>query len=89
MEFNVPLPNGEDPTVDLVAGLERKEKPGLWIPNLEKDRWDPSDPEEHTRLLTAELKSLRVTRARASRLAKAANKADAVPKGTAPALLDS
>lgn len=80
IEFNDPLPNGEDPTVDLVAGLERKEKPGLWIPNLEKDRWDPSDPEEHTRLLTAEPKSLRVTRARAIRLAKAANKADSVPK---------
>ncbi|MFF1385533.1 hypothetical protein ACFVWT_18420 [Arthrobacter sp. NPDC058288] len=80
IEFNAPLPNGEDPTVDLVTGLERKDKPGLWIPNLEKDRWDPSDPEEHTRLLTDEPKSLRVTRARAIRLAKAANKADAVPK---------
>jgi hypothetical protein len=29
IEFNAPLPGGEDPTVDLVAALERKEAPGL------------------------------------------------------------
>lgn len=74
LEFNEPLPNGEDPTVDLVVGLERSGARGLWIPNTEANRWDPSDPEEHTRLLTSEPKSLRVTRARAIRLAKAENK---------------
>jgi hypothetical protein len=30
-----PLPGGEDPTVDLVVGLERVDKPGLWIPDTE------------------------------------------------------
>ncbi len=74
LEFHAPLPNGEDPTVDLVVGLERRDKPGLWIPNTEKDTWDPSHPEGHTALLTAEPKALRVTRARAIRLAKAENK---------------
>jgi hypothetical protein len=76
-----PLPSGEDPTVDLVIGLERVNKPGLWIPNTETDGWDPSDPEEHTRLLTtrSDPKALRVTRARAIRLAKAENKRTAVP----------
>lgn len=73
-EFNDALRNGEDPTVDLVAGLDRAGVPGLWIPNTEADRWDPSDPEGHTTLLTGEPKSLRVTRARSIRLAKAENK---------------
>jgi hypothetical protein len=70
----VPLPTGEDPTVDLVVGLERREAPGLWIPNTEAKRWDPSHPEKHTELLTARPKDLRVVRARAIRLAKAENK---------------
>ena len=76
-----PLPSGEDPAVDLVIGLERVNKPGLWIPNTETDGWDPSDPEEHTRLLTtrSDPKALRVTGARAIRLAKAENKRTGVP----------
>ena len=50
-------------------------------PNTETEAWDPSDPEEHTRLLTtkSDPKALRVTRARAIRLAKAENKRTAVP----------
>src|ERR1019366_10622991 len=35
--------------------------------------WDPSDPEKHTALLTADPKSLRVTRARIIRLVKCWN----------------
>lgn len=73
IEFHEPMSSGEDPTVDLVVGLRRLEE-GLWIPNTEQRRWDPSHPEMHTELLTAEPKSLRVTRARAIRLAKAENK---------------
>jgi hypothetical protein len=81
ISFHEPLPGGEDPTVDLVVGLERVDEPGLWIPNTETQDWDPSDPEEHTRLLTtrSDPKALRVTRARAIRLAKAENKRTAVP----------
>lgn len=74
LEFGEPLPNGEDPTVDLVVGLERAGQPGLWIPNTESDTWDASHPEGHTQLLTANPKVHRVTRARAIRLAKAENK---------------
>lgn len=73
IEFHAPMGSGEDPTVDLVVGLRRREE-GLWIPNTEQRRWDPSHPEKHTELLTGEPKSLRVTRARAIRLAKAENK---------------
>lgn len=74
VQFHSPLPGGEDPTVDLVVGLERREAPGLWIPNTEQHRWDPSHPERHTELLNAEPKDLRVTRARAIRLGKAESK---------------
>lgn len=78
VEMNQPLSTGEDPTVDFIVGLERRAA-GLWIPNTEEDRWDPSDPEEHTDLLTADPKALRVTRARAIRLAKAENKQSTPP----------
>lgn len=74
-----PLPGGEDPTVDLVVGLERRGADGLWIPNTERRRWDASNPEKHTTLLTADPKQLRVTRARAIRLAKAENKRAGAP----------
>lgn len=74
IRFNAPLVGGEDPTVDLVLGLDRKGQPGLWIPNTEKDGWDPSDPEQHTTLLTAPPQTLRLVRQHAIRLAKAENK---------------
>ena len=70
---NEPLSDGTDPQVDLIVALTRKEAPGLWIPNTEADRWDPSHPECHTSLLTAEPKALRQKRARVVRLAKGEN----------------
>lgn len=79
LEFNERLASGEDPSVDLVLALTRRDAPGLWIPNTEADRWDPSDPERHTELLTAEPKRLRVVRAHAIRLAKGENKRTATP----------
>lgn len=60
-------------------GLERRDKPGLWIPNTDAERWDPSHPEKHTQLLTADPKDLRVVRARVIRLAKAENKRAGTP----------
>lgn len=74
VQFGAPLPSGEDPSVDLVVGLTRAAAPGLWIPNTELDRWDPSHPEKHTELLTAHPRELRRTRAHAIRLAKAESK---------------
>jgi hypothetical protein len=79
ISFHEPLPSGEDPTVDLIVALERRDQPGLWIPNTEAARWDPSHPEKHTQLLNAEPKSLRVARARSIRLAKAENKRTGTP----------
>ena len=72
-EFRKPLGDDdpqEDPSVDLVVGLTRLDAPGLWIPNTHADRWDPSDPERHTELLTGKPRDLRVFRARMIRLTK-------------------
>jgi Second Messenger Oligonucleotide or Dinucleotide Synthetase domain len=79
VRFNEPNADGVDPSVDLIVALTRKDAEGLWIPNRDKDDWDASHPEEHTRLLTADGKGLRVHRARVIRLAKAAIKHDSTP----------
>lgn len=71
IDFNEPI-DDEDPSVDLVLGLTRRDGPGLWIPNTEQDRWDASDPEKHTALLVADPEDLRVFRARLIRLIKVA-----------------
>lgn len=74
VEFHQPLTTTEDPTVDLIVALNRANAPGLWIPNTQKNDWDPSHPEKHTELFTSGDRSLRSTRARAVRLGKAENK---------------
>lgn len=71
---NQPLTTGEDPTVDLIVALDRRNEPGLWIPNLQRHGWDPSHPQKHTELLNAEPAQLRRIRRQAIRLAKAENK---------------
>src|SRR5260370_21821955 len=68
------LLKGQNPTVDLVVALDRRDADGLWIPHLEKKRWDASYPEQHVRLLNAEPASLRRLRLRVIRLLKACNK---------------
>ncbi|MFD7444025.1 hypothetical protein [Streptomyces sp. NPDC059909] len=66
--------NGQDPTVDLVVALTRKEGSGLWIPNLHTNRWEASDPEKHVELFTSGSESHKRTRRRVVRLLKAWNK---------------
>jgi hypothetical protein len=78
LKFHEELSNGTDPSVDLIVGLQRPAG-GLWIPNLEDDTWDPSDPIKHTELLTGDAKALRVARARVIRLAKAWNNQYSTP----------
>jgi len=78
VKFNEPVTADEDPSVDLIVTLTRKDANGLWIPDrdaeAEKDRWSPSHPEEHTELFTGGAKELRALRARVARMAKAWNK---------------
>jgi hypothetical protein len=71
--------DGDDPTVDLVVAMNRKEGAGIWIPNLEKGTWEPSDPEKHVELLNGELAGFRSTRRKIIRLAKAWNKQYTTP----------
>lgn len=71
--------DGQNPSVDLIVALTRRDAPGLWIPNLKADAWDASDPERHTELFTSGARELRRIRARATRLAKAWNKQWASP----------
>jgi hypothetical protein len=71
VKFDEPLDDEQDPTVDLVVALNRREDDALWIPNLDQDRWDPSHPERHVELFTSGGRSLRRTRARVVRVAKA------------------
>jgi hypothetical protein len=71
--------NGQDPSVDLVVALTRREGNGLWIPNLDRRRWEASDPEQHVALLNGDTVSLRRTRRRVIRLLKAWNKQWTMP----------
>ena len=77
IEFHQPI-DDEDPSVDLIVGLTRAAG-ALWIPHLDDNRWDASDPEEHTALLAGPPADLRIHRARVLRLAKAAIRNDRKP----------
>jgi hypothetical protein len=64
----------QDPTVDLVVALTRRNGEGLWIPNLKKNTWEASDPEQHAELFNGGPLALRRTRRQVIRLAKAWNR---------------
>jgi hypothetical protein len=72
--FASPLDDEQDPTVDLIPTLDRKDADGLWIPDLDNNNWSPSHPEKHTEFFTSGSNGLRAFRARIARLAKAWNK---------------
>lgn len=71
IRFDAPLDAEQDPTVDMVVALNRRDDDALWIPNLETNHWDPSHPERHVDLFTSGPPALRRTRAQVARLAKA------------------
>ena len=71
LHFGEPLASGEDPTVDLVVALNRTKDDALWIPNLDRNQWDPSHPEKHVTLFTSGWDPLRLTRQHVVRVAKA------------------
>lgn len=64
----------QDPTVDMVVAMNRKEGAGIWIPDLEAGTWEASDPEKHVGLLNGAQPGFRSTRRKIIRLAKAWNK---------------
>ena len=71
--------DGVDPTVDFVIALMRAKGPGLWIPNMDAGRWDPSHPELHVELFNSGSRELRRSRAQSTRVVKAWNKQYAEP----------
>jgi hypothetical protein len=72
-----------DPYVDLIVGLNRRDAPGIWIPNRRKGGWDAAHPQRHTELMTrVGSQELIVHRAHLIRLGKRAIKRDALPAGT-------
>jgi hypothetical protein len=73
VEFNEPVTEDEDPSVDLIVTLTRKDADGLRIPDRHKDDWTPSHPEKHTELFTSGSREPRALRARVVRMAKAWN----------------
>lgn len=76
--FGEPI-NSQDPSVDLVVALTRREGSGLWIPNLDMRRWEASDPEQHVALLNGGTDATRRTRRRTVRLLKSWNKQWSAP----------
>lgn len=66
--------DGVDPTVDFVIALTRAGGPGLWIPNMDAGRWDPSHPETHVELFNSGSTELRRSRAQTTRIVKAWNR---------------
>lgn len=65
-------PGGDNFTADLIVAIRRDEG-GLYIPDLDGDDWDPSDPERHVELIVARNKKTDSRFARILRLAKHAN----------------
>ncbi len=73
VNFMEPIqPGGDNFTADLIVAIRRDEG-GLYIPNLDGDGWDPSDPERHVELIVARNKKTGSRFARILRLAKHAN----------------
>ena len=80
--FNSRVDFGElgevDPYVDLIVGMDRRNAPGIWIPNRRRNGWDAADPQKHTELMTErDPDQLIVHRAHLIRLGKRAIKRDA------------
>jgi hypothetical protein len=61
--------DGQNPTVDLVVALNRKDG-GLWIPHMFRDIWQPSDPETHTLLVKAKREETKGVSTEVVRIAK-------------------
>ncbi|MGB3633335.1 MAG: nucleotidyltransferase [Rubrobacteraceae bacterium] len=73
INFMEPIqPEGDNFTADLIIAIRRDEG-GLYIPDLDKGGWDPSDPERHVELIVARNKRTGSQFARILRLAKHAN----------------
>jgi hypothetical protein len=75
VEFHEPIDEDQDPTVDLVIALNRRDDNALWIPKIDWHEtgatWSPGHPKKHVELLTSGTADLKRDRARVIRVAKA------------------
>jgi hypothetical protein len=73
INFMEPIePGAANFSADLIVAI-RREEGGLWIPDLDNDEWDPSDPERHVELVVARNRATKSHFSRTLRLAKHAN----------------
>jgi hypothetical protein len=71
VRFGDPVtPGQQDFTADVIVAIDNPDGPGLFIPNLPVNGWDPSDPETHLELVKAAIKDTEVAFARTVRLLK-------------------
>lgn len=74
IEMHEPVDEDQDPTVDLVIALNRRQDNALWIPKMEEDgtaTWSPGHPKKHLQLLRSGSEDLVRVRSRVVRLGKA------------------
>ena len=71
VRFGDPVsPGQQDFTADVIVAIDNPDGPGLFIPNLPVNGWDPSDPETHLELVKAAIDATEVVFARTVRLLK-------------------
>ena len=71
VRFGDPVTAGQpDFTADVIVAIDNPEGAGLFIPNLQVNGWDRSDPETHLDLVKAAIKATEVVFPRAVRLLK-------------------
>ncbi len=75
IEMHEPMDEDQDPTVDLVIALNRRQDDALWIPKIDWDdesaTWSPGHPKKHLQLLRGGSEDLIRVRSRIIRLGKA------------------
>lgn len=79
VRMHEPVLGDQDPYVDVVLAMYRRNAAGLWIPNLAARCWDASHPQYHVELMTSGGRTLRRTRAQTVRLGKVHNKQYSAP----------
>jgi predicted nucleotidyltransferase len=71
VRFGDPVtPGQQDFTADVIVAIDNPDGPGLFIPNMPVNGWDPSDPETHLELVKAAIEVTEVVFARTVRLLK-------------------
>lgn len=80
VNFGDPVtPGTKDFTADVIVAIDNLRGPGIFIPNLPDEGWEPSDPQEHTRLVSGANRKTLSTFAQLVRLLKHWNLEHGIP----------